>query len=113
MKTSPELTPFKNLEEKLVRESPKRTISASGGFGRLQIVSKPDTGRCVKAELQRGGGGWTRGGVPAMTLVPKGGGLGVAHRLEKEMSASEDVGTRKEVDCEIPHRLRRRMKFSL
>ena len=35
---------FKNLEGKLGRESPKRTISASGGLGLLQMVSEPDTG---------------------------------------------------------------------
>ena len=44
---------FKNFinnsiwEGKSERESPKRTISASGGSGLLQMVSEPDTGRCV------------------------------------------------------------------
>ena len=33
---SPYQTRFKNLEGKSERESPKRTISASGGFGLLQ-----------------------------------------------------------------------------
>ena len=37
-------------------------------------------------------GGWTWGGVPARTLGPKGGGLGVPHRLEKGMSANENAG---------------------
>ena len=55
------------------RESPKRTISASGEFGLLQMVSEPDTGRY----------------------------------------ASEDAGPRREVDCEIPHRLEGGTKHSL
>ena len=41
---------FKNLEGKPERESPKRTISASGGLGPLQIVSEPDTRRCASEE---------------------------------------------------------------
>ena len=39
--------------------------------------------------------------------------LGVPRRLEKGTSASEDEGLRREVDCEIPHRLGRRMNNSL
>ena len=35
------------MPEKLERETPKRTISASGGFGSLQMISESDTGRCV------------------------------------------------------------------
>ena len=42
--TSPLQTLFKNLEGKLGRESPKRTISASGGLGPLQMALEPDTG---------------------------------------------------------------------
>ena len=47
---------FKNLEGKPERESPKRTISASGGLGPLQRVSEPDTGRGANEEAvpQRG-----------------------------------------------------------
>ena len=37
----------------------------------------------------------------------EGGGLGVPHRLEKGTNASEDVGPRRRVDCEIPHRMER------
>ena len=50
---------FKNLEGKPERKSPKRTISASGGLGLLQMVSEPDTERCAskEAEIRRGGGG--------------------------------------------------------
>jgi len=36
LETSPKQTCFKNLEEKLKRESSKRTISTSDGFGLLQ-----------------------------------------------------------------------------
>ena len=51
-----------------------RTISASGGLGLLQMVSEPDIEQYAneKADLERG---WTRGGVPLKTLVPKEGGL--------------------------------------
>jgi len=63
---------FKNLEEKPERESSKRTISASGELGLLQMVLEPNTGRCVskEAESQRGVD-WR-----------------VPHRLEKRTSAS-------------------------
>ena len=36
-----------NLEGKPERESPKRTISASGELGSLQMVSESDTERCA------------------------------------------------------------------
>ena len=47
---------FKNLEGKSERESPKRTMSASGGLGLLQMISKLDIRRCASEEtkLQRG-----------------------------------------------------------
>ena len=38
------------FEGKPERESPKRTISASGRLGPLQMVSEPDTGRCASEE---------------------------------------------------------------
>ena len=38
IETSPQQTCFKNLEEKPERESPKRTIFASGGLELLQMV---------------------------------------------------------------------------
>ena len=41
---SPSQTRFKNLEGKLKKERPKRTVSISGGLGLLQIVLEPDTG---------------------------------------------------------------------
>ena len=44
---------------KFERESPKRTIFASGGLGPLQMVSEPDTGD-----------------VPARTMGFEGGGFG-------------------------------------
>ena len=69
------------------RESPKRTISANGGLGPLQMVSEPDTKRCAREEVETQRGWtrisvparmlgleeeWTRVGVPAKTLCPKG-----------------------------------------
>ena len=68
------------------RKSPKRTISTSSELGLLQIVLEQDTGRCAneEAEPQRE---WTRGGVPARKLAPKGVDWGVPHRLEKGTSA--------------------------
>ena len=40
------------------------------------------------------------------------GAWGVPHRMEKGTSASEGARPRREVDCEIPRRLGRRMKHS-
>ena len=84
---------------KTLRESPKRTIYASGGPGPLQMVSEPDTGRCASEEAvsrrgvdtrwyaSRDAGpergvdlvgshiDWRKERVPARTLAPKGGGL--------------------------------------
>ena len=51
VETSPWQTRFKNLEGKLERKSPKKTIFASGGLGLLQMVSEPDTGRCANEEV--------------------------------------------------------------
>ena len=49
-------TRFKNIERKSERESPKRSISASGELGLLQIVSESDTEQCAseEAEPQKG-----------------------------------------------------------
>ena len=46
--------PYKCVE---TRESPKRTISTSGGLGLLQMVSESDIGRCASkdASPQEGG----------------------------------------------------------
>ena len=35
---------------KTLRKSPKRIISASDGFGPLQMISEPDTGQCANKE---------------------------------------------------------------
>ena len=43
---------FKNLEG-----SPKRTISASGGLGLLQMISEPDIGDVPVRRLSPEGGG--------------------------------------------------------
>ena len=42
---------FKNFEGKPERESPKRTISASGGFGLLQMILELDIGQCVNEDV--------------------------------------------------------------
>ena len=43
---------FKNLKGKPERKSPKRTISANGGLGLLQVVSEPDAGWCASEEAE-------------------------------------------------------------
>ena len=88
---------------KTLRESPKRTISVSGGLGPLQMVSKSDTERCANEEAE------SRRGVDMRQCVSKdvepriGVDWGVPHRLEKGTSASEDTRSRKGVDRETPH----------
>ena len=50
----------------------------------------------------------TQGGVPARTLSPEGGvDFKIPRRLERETSASKDVGLQRGVDFEIPYRLER------
>ena len=65
--TSPYQTRFKNLEGKPERESPKRTISTSSGFGLLQMVLEPDTGQYVSKDA----GPWRRERMPMRTLGPE------------------------------------------
>ena len=67
------------------RESPKRTISVSGGFGLLQMVSEQDIGQCANEDVE------PRRGV------------------DTEWRGKAQRG----VDCEIPHRLERGTKHSL
>ena len=67
---------FKNLEEKLERESPKRTIFVSSGLG---------NGIRVRHRVVCQRGRW----------APKGVDCEIPHRLERGTSASEDVGPRK------------------
>ena len=52
VETSPYQTHFKNLERKPKRENSKRTISASGGLGSLQMVLEADTGQCASEETE-------------------------------------------------------------
>ena len=62
---------------KILRESPKRTISASGGFWQLQMVSEPDTRRCANE------------------------GTGPKREVDIGQCANEDAGPRRGVDfCE-------------
>ena len=80
---------------KTLRESPKRTISASSGLGPLQIVSEPDTGRCANKEAE------PRRGVDMRRCACKDAGpwrgmdRGVSHWLEKGTSVSENIGSRR------------------
>ena len=57
---------FEDLEGKPEMESPKRTISASGGLGLLQMVSELDTERCVSKDAR----------------PPRGVDCEISHRLE-------------------------------
>ena len=72
--------------------SPKRTISASDGFGPLQMVSEPDTERCASGRLFPEGGRHEavcqhgRWASKEVDLV------GVPCQLEKGTSASEYTG---------------------
>ena len=71
---------FKNLEGKPKRESPKRTVSASGGPQSLQMVSEPDIGRCAREEA-----------------VPRRG-------VDTRWCASKDTGSGRGVDLVgVPH----------
>ena len=54
-------------KRKLERESPKRTISASGGRGPLQMILELDIERCVNEEAKPRRG-WTRGDVSTRML---------------------------------------------
>ena len=42
----------KNFEGKPERKNPKRIISASGGIGRLQMVSESNIRRCTNEEVE-------------------------------------------------------------
>ena len=67
---------FKNIEGKPERESPKKTISASSGFGLLQMVSEPDTSPARRLSPE---GGWTQGSVLTRKLGLEGDVLGGSH----------------------------------
>ena len=43
---------FKTMRLTTIHNRPKRTISASGGFRMLQMVSEPDTGRCSSEDAR-------------------------------------------------------------
>ena len=57
---------------KTLRESPKRTISASGGFELLQMILESDTGRCASENAG----------------PPRGVDCEISHRLERETKHS-------------------------
>ena len=48
---------FKTVRLMTIRNGPKRTISVSGGFGWLQMVSEPDIGRSASEDAGSQGGG--------------------------------------------------------
>ena len=41
----------------MIRNGSKQAISVSGGFGLLQIVSEPVTGRCANEDVRPSRGG--------------------------------------------------------
>ena len=76
--------------------NPKRTISASGGSEPLQMVSEPDTGRCVSLLAVPRRGVDTRWCASKDAEPQTGVDLGVVpHRLEEGKNACEDVGPRR------------------
>ena len=77
VETSPLHTRFEILEGKPEKESSKKTISTSGGFGLLQMISMPGIGRCASEDAGH------RRRVDCE----------IPHRLEGGMSASEDTGS--------------------
>ena len=66
LKIYPQQTRYKNLGEKLESESTKSTMSISGGFGLLQLVSEPDSGVLVRMLSPKRK--WTPVGVPSRML---------------------------------------------
>ena len=72
VKTSPSRRAFQGKPE---RESSKRIISASGGSGRLQMASEPDTERCASLLAIPRRGIDTRQ-CASKDARPKGGGFG-------------------------------------
>ena len=51
-KSLPSKHVLKTLRGRPEGESPKRTISTSGGLGPLQMVSEPDTERCASMDAE-------------------------------------------------------------
>ena len=113
VETSPSQTHFKNLEGKPERESPKRTISANGGLGLLQLVSEPDTGRCASKEAKPQRGSEHEAVCQQRRWASKEGGLGGPTSIGEGNECQRGRWTPKGVDCEIPHRLGRRTKYPL
>ncbi|KAG7012780.1 hypothetical protein SDJN02_25533, partial [Cucurbita argyrosperma subsp. argyrosperma] len=72
---------------KLIRESPKRTISASGRLGPLQMVSEPDTGLCASEKA-----------VPRRRVDL----VGFHIDWRKEQVSARTLGPERGVDCENP-----------
>ena len=60
---------FKTVRLMTIRNGPKRTISASGGLGLLQMVSEPNTGQRASGDA----------------APPKGVDCEIPRRLEREM----------------------------
>ena len=86
-----------------MRGSPKRTISASGEYGLLQMVSELDTGCASLLAVPRRGVDTRR--CASKDAEPRRGVdlVAVPHRLEKGTSVSKDAGHRRGVDCDVPH----------
>ena len=52
-------------------------------------------------------------GLNQRTLGSKEVDWGVPHQLKEGTSVSDGAGSRRRIDCEIPHRLRKRTKYPL
>ena len=98
---------------KTLRESPKRTISASGELRLLQMVLEPNTGQCTSEEVESRRGVDTRQCASKDAGSRKGWIWGVPHRLEKGNECQQGRQALKGVDCEIPYWLERRTNHSL
>ena len=102
---------LKTLRESLKGKVQREQYLLAVDFGLLQMVSEPDSGRGASEETEP-----QRGGHEAVCQqgrwVPKRGGLGIPHRLEKKWVSARTLGL-EGVDCEIPHQLERRTKHSL
>ena len=99
------------------RENSNRTISASGGLGRLQMVLESDTGQMVlesdtgrcASEKAKPKEWWTRGDLSARMLGLEGVDW-ETHDWRGERVPERTLDS-KGVDCEIPHWLEKRYAF--
>ena len=77
------------------------------------MISEPDTGQYASEEDDPRRGVDTKRCASKDARPRRGEDWVVPHRLEKGTNVSEDIGLKRRVDCEIPHRLGKKMKHSL